>query len=200
MIHYNFPIIHSVDDILPAIKNRPEFIVVDKDDYIVCNYAVSEENTFKLDENDYHNGLIRRECRGIKFYPNGEIMARPFHKFFNVNEKDETQADIIDLSRKHVISEKIDGSMVHPVVMKSGNIRWATKMGITDVSMQAEVFIAEHPNYMEFARVCISQGLTPIFEWISPDNQIVIHYNIQNLILLAVRDNITGQYLDISNV
>lgn len=195
MKHYKFPIIVSIDDVLPAIEGRDEFIVADKKDYIVINYVVMQESTFQLDPNN-NFGEYRRECRGIKFYPDGRIMARPFHKFFNVNEKEETQSHKIDLTQKHLILPKIDGSMVHPIVV-GNNIRWATKMGITDVAMNAEVFVAKNPKYERFAEYCVEKELTPIFEWVSPKNRIVIPYEEENLILLAVRDNITGEYLQL---
>jgi RNA ligase len=195
-MNYSFPHIHTIDDILPAIHGRNEFIVSDKNDFIVCNYVVSEDKTFTLEPNNFF-GEIRRECRGIKFYPDGRIMSRPFHKFFNVNEKEETQSNLIDLSIPHRIIKKLDGSMIHPVVMKDGSIRWSTKMGITDVAMNAEIFIAKNRKYQEFAKYCIENNLTPIFEWCSPKNQIVIYHKEDNLILLAVRNNITGEYLPI---
>jgi RNA ligase len=195
-MNYSFPIINTIDDVLPAIKDRDEFIVSDKSDFIVCNYVVSEDKTFSLEDSTNY-GEIRRECRGLKFYPDGRIMSRPYHKFFNVNEKEETQSHLIDLSRGHKITKKLDGSMIHPVVMKNGSIRWATKMGITDVAMNAEIFIAKNPNYQQFAQYCIEHNLTPIFEWLSPKNQIVIHYSEDNLILLAIRHNITGTYISL---
>lgn len=55
------------------------------------------------------------ECRGIIFCEKtGQVLARRFHKFFNVNEQDETQAELIDLARPHFILEKADG-FVSPV-------------------------------------------------------------------------------------
>ena len=144
MLHYKFPKIETLDDVLPAIKGRDEFIVADRGDFIVCNYAVRTDTTFDLIGPEDRNGLIRRECRGIKFYPDGRIMSRPFHKFFNVNEMEETQQNQINLNNNNhpfMITKKLDGSMIHPVVMKSGSIRWATKMGITDVSMLSLIHI-----------------------------------------------------------
>lgn len=42
----------------------------------------------------------------------------------------------------------------------------------------------------------LDAGLTPIFEFTAPDNRIVIRYDESKLSMLAVRDNLTGEYLD----
>jgi len=67
-------------------------------------------------------------------------------------------------------------------------------MGITEVSMQAEEFVAKNAKYLDFAKWCIEQEITPIFEWCSLKQRIVIAYPEDKLILLAVRCNFTGEY------
>jgi len=200
---YQFPHITCLDDVLPAIEGRDEFIVARRDWGIVVNYMVSMADTFpevktaggsaKMREEADRIKAIRRECRGLLFYPDGRIMSRRLHKFFNVNERDETAAHTIDLSKPHVILEKLDGSMITPVITDAG-IRWGTKMGITEVSMQAELFVAGNPQYSMFAQDMWIQGLTPIFEWCSRKQRIVVDYPQDRLVLIAIRDNVTGAY------
>jgi hypothetical protein len=62
---------------------------------------------------------IRRECRGLLFYPDGRIMSRRLHKFFNVNERDETQVHRIDLGQPHVILEKLDGCLAADTLVQT---------------------------------------------------------------------------------
>jgi RNA ligase len=124
----------------------------------------------------------------------GELINRRYHKFFNVNERDETSIGKIDWSKPHVILEKLDGSMVSPCYV-NGHLRWMTKMGITDTSMEAEVFVASHPDYVEFATRYLEIGFTPIFEWCSNKNRIVLDYPEDRLVLTAIRCNETGNYL-----
>lgn len=193
---YNFPIIETINDVLPHIAGRTEFIVAEREDYTVINYMVNMPDTFDIDESNPLTGLIRRECRGIKFYPDGKIAARVFHKWFNVGERDETQPHMIDLSKSHVIEEKRDGSMIHPMLIQ-GKIRWMTKMGLSDVALQAEKFIDKQSKYSKFAEWCINNDLTPSFEYTSPANRIVISYETDELVLLSVRKNLTGEYLRI---
>jgi len=66
--------------------------------------------------------------------------------------------------------------------------------------MQAEVFIAQNPQYIDFARDCIGEGYTPIFEWCSNKNRIVLDYPEDQLILTSVRHMITGEYQKLWNI
>lgn len=194
-MHYTFPEIRTIDDVLPYIEGRPEFVVAERDFGTVINYAVAMEDTFNMVDADDLDGAIRRELRGIMFDRDGHIMSRPFHKFFNVNEREETQAHQIDLSRPHVIMEKMDGSMIRPILV-DGHLRLATKMGVTDVAMQAETWLAAQPVFVtEWLRDRVQDGVTPLFEWVSPVNQIVLSYESADLVYLGTRDNVTGQYV-----
>lgn len=203
-LHYQFPIIRHISDVLPAIKDRKEFIVAVKDGYTVINYVVAGNDTFPsinaddefLISEDNLNAAILRECRGIIFdNETGRIIARRLHKFFNVGEREDMSIDKIDLTREHKLPMKLDGSMITPIPLATG-IRWGTKMGITDVSMQAEEFVADKPNYQEFAKDCVGFGVTPIFEWCSNKQRIVVNHDEDRLILLAMRENVTGEYYD----
>jgi RNA ligase len=201
---YKFPHINTIDDVLPAIEGAPEFIVADKDDYIVVNYVVAMTDTFpevntaggsaKMREEATRHKAIRRECRGIIFNKDGSILSRRLHKFFNVNERDETLSHKIDFSQPHVILEKLDGSMITPIKI-GDHIRWGTKMGVTQVAMGAEEFVAKNPQYADFARWCIDDaGVTPIFEWCSRKQRIVVDYPEDRLVFVAARDIKTGEY------
>jgi RNA ligase len=217
-MNYDFPMIRHLDDVRPAIAGRDEFIIAERDWGYVVNYMVAMTDTFPpVLDNEYwcpgckmpvsetegcgsqrcpdavNLAAIRRECRGLLFNKDGSIMARRLHKFFNVNERDETQFGVIDFSKPHVILEKLDGSMITPVITDAG-IRWGTKMGITDVSMGAELFVATHPEYEQFARWCQSMRLTPIFEWCSRKQRIVVDYPEDRLVLIALRGTVTGEY------
>ncbi len=206
-MNYKFPEIRTINDVLPHIEGREEFIVAERDGYTVINYAVSMEDTFppvkvaggsaKMREERSLTYRMRRECRGLIFYPDGRIMSRPFHKFFNVNERDETQLNKIDMSQPHVLMEKLDGSMIRPVML-NGHVRLGTKMGVTEVAMNAEVWLAAQADYeqkLQFLEIMMADNKTPIFEWTSRKNQIVIDYVDDDLILTAIRDNFTGEYV-----
>ena len=194
-MHYQFPVIRHINDVLPHIEGRDEFIVAEREGYSVVNYVVSMSDTFDMTGPDDLTGAIRRECRGLIFDRDGNLMSRPFHKFFNVNERMETMSHYIDMSQSHVIMEKMDGSMIRPILV-DGHLRLATKMGVTDVAMQAETWLAARdPSMKEWLRQCVHDSVTPIFEWVSPFNQIVLAYEEADLVYLGTRDNTTGVYV-----
>ena len=206
-MNYEFLHITNISDVLPAIQGHDEFVVAEKEGYTVINYNVMMADTFghadiatKLIKGAKpffryeRDALIRRECRGIIFdTATGEILRRPFHKFFNVNEREETQDHVVDLSRPHVILEKLDGSMIAPFVVDE-KIIWGTKMGATDVAKPVEEFVKNNPVYWDFALGCLSSGLTPIFEWCSRQQRIVLDYKEDQLILTAIREMESGAY------
>jgi RNA ligase len=193
-MNYKFPTIETIEDVLSDLNGYDEIRVMDKGEYIVINYIVAFEDTFKWDHEDSHASSIRRECRGLIFNTDGKLISRPYHKFFNAGEKEETQLDKINLYEPHVVLEKLDGSMIRPIPTKEG-FRLATKAGITDVAMNAEVFIADKPHYAHLINKCILMNVTPIFEWISRKNRIVVDYPTDNLILTGMRYNDTGKYV-----
>lgn len=196
-MNYEFPVINNLKEVVHHIGDWEEFKVMEKDWYTVVNYVVAFEETFSfVPRRSVLNAKIRRECRGLIFDTStGNLISRPYHKFFNVGEREETQLDKIDLTKPHIVLEKLDGSMIRPIPTKEG-FRLATKAGITEVAMNAEVFIADKPEYADFISLMIyNVGATPIFEWVSRKNRIVVDYPDDQLILTAIRDNISGKYL-----
>ena len=206
-MNYEFPLIRNISDVLPAIDGRDEFVVADKGSYTVINYNVMMADTFPPIVSGWCNSdcsckscadmqiaSIRRECRGLIFCnETGAILRRPFSKFFNVNEREETRDHVIDMSRPHAILEKLDGSMIAPFIVNDKMI-WGTKMGATDVAKPVEEFVKNNRNYIEFADALITRGFTPIFEWCSRKQRIVLDYSDDQLILTAVRSMNTGEY------
>lgn len=205
-MNYEFPIIRNINDVLPAIQGRDEFVVADKGSYTVINYNVMMADTFPDVETDFDEfsssvdpniAKIRRECRGIIFdTATGDIIRRPFHKFFNVNEREETQDHVVDLSRPHAILEKLDGSMCS-VFAHEGKLVWGTKMVAHDFHEMIEQFVSKSEiNYEEFCWELINSRHTPIFEWMHPQKRIVIDYGKEpTLILTAIREIESGRYL-----
>jgi RNA ligase len=213
MDHYQFPHITHISQCLQAIEGCENFIVAERDDHTIINYMMMDTATFPRvhEEGEWTkaarppegwkpmtayniDAAIRRECRGIVFGPDGRVIARRLHKFFNVGERPEVELQGVDLSRLHVILDKLDGSMITPIPIR-GHVRWGTKMGLTSVGFQAEEFVSTRPEYLDFAVHCVHAGITPIFEWCSRKQRIVVDYPRDTLVLVAVRDNVTGVYL-----
>lgn len=198
-MHYQFPEIHHINDVLPAIKGYDEFKVIDKGTYTVIDYVYLGDQSFSIGPRGKENlrhALLRRECRGIVFDADGKLISRPFHKFFNINEREETASHRIDLTRPHEIMVKADGSMLRPVLI-NGIIVPMTRKGYTEVAQQAWKEAVDDLNISEMHGY-LKNGFTPIYEFVSPRNKIVVEYDRPRWILLAVRENFSGRYLDIS--
>lgn len=199
-MNYTFPEIRHIDDVLPYVTNCEDFVVADRGDFIVINYNTMSSDTFRPltgDPKVDRESLIRRECRGIMFDKRtGKIIRRPLHKFFNVNEREETMSGNVDLTRNHSILTKLDGSMIAPFITSNGVFYVGTKMGQTDIALEAAKFMGEN-GYNSFCVEVIQRGCTPIFEWMSQQNRIVIDYGKPQLTLLAIRHMITGEYLPV---
>ncbi|WP_028003158.1 RNA ligase [Sinorhizobium meliloti] len=172
-----------IDDVMPHIDGRTDFIVAHKGGYSVIDYVYALQDSF--------DDPVRVECRGLKFAPNGSILARPLHKFFNINERPDTQAHLLDFSQPHIVMEKLDGSMIHPAIA-GGEVVFMTRMGRTDVAMKAERHLM--PELRDICAGLLMGGATPIFEFTAPDNRIVVRYEESALTLLAIRDTVAGGY------
>jgi|HigsolmetaAR203D_1030402.scaffolds.fasta_scaffold00716_13 Uncharacterized conserved protein len=203
---YAFPANLTLEEVRNVIRKHNErigavgFCEIVKDGYTAFDYVVAFADSFPQPVDDdpqtAREYAILRECRGLLMdQKTGQVLARRYHKFFNVNEKEFTQAHLIDWSADHVILDKLDGSMISPFRVTGENrIRWGTRKGETEISKPVVEFVEERRNYEAFAAAMIDRRVTPIFEWCSPQQRIVIEYRTDNLILTGIRDNLTGQY------
>jgi len=214
MQHYKFPIINSLDDIIPHIEGRKEFMINDRDGFKVVDYAYCCPDSFPpipVEEGpDRDTAIMRRECRGLLFNQNGNLLSRRFHKFHNIGEREETRPENIDFTQPHNILDKLDGSMISSYMdpydhVKSisqqdstyfvGKVFWGTMYGNTEVANGASEFVEQsNYDYEGFARDCMSDGWTPIFEWCSLKNRVVVVHDQAKLVLTAIRHNVTGCY------
>ena len=175
-------LIEHLDDVLPHIQPDTGIIHSVHQGYSVINYVFSVNETFSTP--------LARECRGLKFAPDGKLIARPFHKFFNLGEKRLPQEEPWDTA--HVVLDKLDGSMIHPA-MVAGDMVFMTRMGMSAQSKQA--WGAAPPEVLALCADMLSAGYTPIFEFTSPENRIVVAYDTPALTLLAVRQTQSGLYM-----
>lgn len=201
-----FPTITHLDDVLPHIKEKTEFVIRRRDWYTSIDYKINLPKTFPMPHED-ENWAILRECRGLIFDEQGYLISRPYHKFRNYLETREsaglTPSDL--LGAKWL--EKHDGSMVRPVLNPGlkGGYTWMTRAGETEVSQQVVVFEnsqwrdKETRGYAmdlhDFNWTLLCSGKTPIYEWCSRQNKVVLDHPEDRLLLTAVRDNLTGRYL-----
>jgi RNA ligase len=133
---------------------------------------------------------ITLSCRGLVTDNIGNIVARPFKKFFNLEEGKHTPTPEFE------VFEKMDGSM--GIIFKySGETIFATRGS----------FISEQSKWMsEFATTynyqdIIVDGFTYLFEIIYENNRIVVDYgNQERLVLLGIINTETGEELPYNDI
>jgi RNA ligase len=148
--------------------------------YEIWNYS-------KQTQFDRHWDEITRVCRGlITDVRTGEIVARPFPKFFNAGEDDIE----IPLQEPVVVTEKVDGSLGILYDLPDGRRAVATRGSFT--SQQAiHATAIMHQRYGDFDP---NPAYTYLFEIIYPENRVVIDYgDFDDLVLLGAVDKTTGR-------
>jgi RNA ligase len=191
--------INSLDEFRSKVARKQEIREAEiAPNLISFCYMVSAEGTF--------DDAWSRECRGIVFDKRtGEVVGRPLHKFFNVNEREETRPENLP-SKITRLMDKRDGSMIHTVkVENEGGYTFALKSKKSfdsDVARQATAWINEPENFsfFIFAEKMAMAGHTVIFEYTAPDARIVLPYKKAELQVLHIRNNRTGVYWPVEEV
>jgi len=154
------------------------------------------------------------QCRGLITDADGNIIARPFRKFYNIEELPDKNVIPNELPEK--IYDKIDGSLgilywdkhCHPHISTIGSFtsnqaEWATKFlvnHILDIDHECELrdkLLEYHFSEDDDYDVLDSVKYTLLFEIVYPDDRHVVDYNGEkSLTLLAIINNETGEEID----
>ena len=169
--------------------------LVQKDNLLLAKYGIAIWNT------GFHD--LARDCRGrIIDTDTMKIVSHPFDKFFNLNEKPDTDEKLVksNINKAKYIyaTEKMDGSTIivslykgKPLITTNGSFendqtKWAEEM----FKKQYSKFL---PN--------MKSDHTYIFEIIHPENKIVLDYgDTKALYMLSIRDLKTDKLLPLENI
>ena len=147
------------------------------------------------------------ECRGITFEMDDEdhpvrLVSWPLEKFFNLQENPMTMD--LDLSRPTEILSKEDGSLISSMYLKDkDDLHLKSKASLYSEQAKAANELIRQPDWRalyEWTLDWAKRGHTVILEYISPFNQIVVPYEATKLVILAVRNNANGSYVNIFNM
>ena len=191
---------------LPSIKNMVQLIdrvvksrnIADMDwqyfgnvsvsrfeDYILFNYT-------KQAQIERRWNWFERVSRGLIINcVTGEIVARPYDKFFNWGELEGCETDA-PITR---ITQKMDGSLgVLYRYQVDGETQYRIATRGSFYSPQA-IWATEHLN-QNHDLTGLPNKLTLLFEIVYPANRIITDYgDYEGLILLDARDRFTGHYI-----
>ncbi|MCU0449358.1 MAG: hypothetical protein MUC97_05855 [Bernardetiaceae bacterium] len=130
-------------------------------------------------------------CRGLILDQHRQVVARPFRKFFNLEEHAQSRVPAVAMDGAFEVYEKMDGSL-GILYQHQGQFAIATR-GSFQSEQAGKATAILHQKYAN-ALAQVPPGKTLLFEIIYPANRIVVDYGDQeDLVLLAVIDNQTGR-------
>jgi len=143
-----------------------------------------------------------KELRGLTFVFNkdGSLYKRflLMKKFWNINQVPESMYHEIKDYELVSCYNKEDGSLISFIELPNGKVVTKTKMGFdNEQTIDAEKIYNTNSAIKEFVDWCLANDIVSMWEFVSFKNRIVLNYDSANLILLRLRDNKTGDYLDI---
>ncbi|EEE38142.1 putative RNA ligase (Rnl1) [Rhodobacteraceae bacterium KLH11] len=127
---------------------------------------------------------------GVEIRPRRQADRTAFPQVLQPGEKRPVQEEPWDAS--HAVLDKLDGSMIHPAIV-GGEMVFMTRMGISTQSRAA--WSVAGPEVKALCADMIATGFTPVFEFTSPENRVVLAYEVSQLTLLAIRHLRTGAYM-----
>lgn len=137
--------------------------------------------------------VVTTLCRGLVVDDRGEVVARPFPKFFGVQEPHAPA--IPDGCAMHV-TEKLDGSL--GIAYRHDGQTWITTRGRLDSPQGRQGTDIWRERYDS---VRFGPDVTPLFEVIYPENRVLVDYGTtRDLVLLAVIDIATGADLPLDAI
>jgi RNA ligase len=123
------------------------------------------------------------ECRGLILDKDNNYIARPFAKFFNIEEHQE-----LPEFNYFEITDKLDGSLII-VSWYKGEMIVSTRGSFdSEQAIQAKEMLKDSLGLLN------KEGYTFLFELVGKKNQIVVNYEEDyKLVLLAIIENKTNQ-------
>jgi RNA ligase len=124
-------------------------------------------------------------CRGLVTNSKGKIVARPFKKFFNIEENKYTPSSEFD------VFDKMDGSLG---ILFFYEDEWVFA---TRGSFTSEQSIKGFEMLQKYDYDKLHKDYTYLFEIIYDDNRIVVSYDFEDIILLGMINTETGYEVDL---
>lgn len=135
---------------------------------------------------------VTKDCRGLVLDSEGNVIAKPFPKFFNYEELVGNKWNHSEIPNEPFeVFEKMDGSLG---ILFNYEGEWIMA---TRGSFQSEQAIKGMDLLSKYKYEKLIKGFTYLFEIVYSENRIVCDYDFEDLILLAVIDNKDGYELQI---
>jgi len=142
------------------------------------------------------------ELRGLSFVKENNKYKRyiALNKFFNVNQNEGWMESNLKNKKIIQLENKFDGSMISFILVNDKVIA-KTKMDLKSIqAVSVNKMLKENNKLYKFIYDCLKNNIMPIFEFVSPFNQIVLQYKKSDIILLQLRNMIDGSYIDFNTI
>ena len=141
-------------------------------------------------------------CRGHIVDENGFYKCRPFDRFFNYGEQG--VGENVDWTKVTVL-EKLDGSLIKVwfdgtnwQIGTRGTFDAESPIHLSDITFRDHTIktfgLENEQDWQQWAAKTFDKNWTYLFELTSPHNRVVVPHVTNNLWLLAVRNNNSGDY------
>lgn len=186
--------ISNFDSYRRKLEKAPYGLLIHEEDDLIILKHLQGLSNFEIP--------LVRECRGIIINRQGNVVCRPFNKFFNYGED---QAIDIDWNNAYAL-EKVDGSTIRLYYYKG---EWKVSTNGT-FSAQTAYPVGSKRNFLElfydvinpyeFEVFCnrLEPEYTYIFELVHPESEIIVDYaGVKELVFIGCIHNNTGKDIDI---
>lgn len=168
----------------------------------IFNYRLASYNNF-VTPIETKPEVKAFEMRGLSFVFNkdGSLFKRYLllDKFFNMDQTPCSLYSIVKDFKIKNVYVKEDGSVASFIMLPNGRVVAKSKASFdSDQAKEIQKIYDSNKKLQKFVTWCLNNEINPVFEYVSPRNRIVIPYKYTDLVLLRVRDNNTGEYLDIN--
>lgn len=172
-------------------------------DISIFNYRLATFQNFENPVPDRPD-IKGHEMRGITFVWNsdGTLYKRylMLDKFFNLEQTPCSMYSVVKDYKIKNIYNKEDGSIASFVRLPNGKVLGRSKTSFqSDQAIEIQKIYEKDGQIKQFVDFCMDEDIIPIFEFVSPQNRIVVTYANTELILLRMRDNKTGEYININD-
>jgi RNA ligase len=166
------------------VQSHPDF-----PDLAIANYT--EQAAFSRDWNP-----VTLTCRGLIWnISTHQVLARPFPKFFNWDEKEAPR--ILDDQVVYHWADKADGSLGIIYLDPNGKLNVATRGSFASdqAKLGAALLHNESRETLEHLEFLVRNDYTPLVEICGPDNRIVLCYDENQLVALGSIYVPTGEFV-----
>ncbi len=141
------------------------------------------------------------ECRGLVLDDEGNVIAKPFPKFFNYEELVGSKFKHSEIPNEPFeVFEKMDGSLGIAFYYK-GDWIMATRGSFTsEQSIRGTQMLKELSVLKNYPMTALREDWTYLFEIIYKENRIVCDYDFEGLVLLGAYDRETLKEVDFENL